>query len=106
MIDKNTPGRKQLIARIGAVTEELTRMDDEFDAEREIDTEDPMADTPARPSNKLDSLVHDCAGEMASEVNNNGMEGQLEFLLRNGWTPGDILGRVKIEMENTNEDDD
>ena len=103
MIDRNTPGRKKLIAKISALTDELERLDDDFDTENEIDPHDPM-DAFERPSDKLDTLVHDCASEMATEVNNNGQEGQLEFLLRNGWTSEDILGRLKTAAEEVKED--
>jgi hypothetical protein len=47
----------------------------------------------------LDSLVHDCASEQASEVNNGGVESQVNYLLSHGWTPGDVIGRAKMVRE-------
>lgn len=45
----------------------------------------------------LDGLVHDCA----SEINNCGMSVQVAYLLRRGWTPEDIIGRAKMELQDT-----
>jgi hypothetical protein len=47
----------------------------------------------------LDLLVHDSASEQASAVNNNGQAAQVEYLLTNGWTAEDILGRLRIQEE-------
>lgn len=44
----------------------------------------------------LDDLVHDAASEIASAVNNGGMEEQLRFLLEHDWTPEDVLGRLRL----------
>lgn len=54
----------------------------------------------------LDQLVHDCFSEQASEVNNSGRPAQLECLLKNGWTPEDILGRLRIQKEDAAEEED
>jgi hypothetical protein len=43
----------------------------------------------------LDSIVHDAASQMASAANNDGVEGQLDFLIDTcGWTEEDILNGV------------
>jgi hypothetical protein len=47
----------------------------------------------------LDALVHDCASEQASAVNNSGKPAQAEYLLTSGWTAEDILGRLRIQRE-------
>jgi hypothetical protein len=47
----------------------------------------------------LDELVSDCLAEKASETNNAGIPAQLQLLLTSGWTPEDIINRVKMEME-------
>lgn len=47
----------------------------------------------------LDGMVCDCAAEQASEVNNGGVQAQLQYLLEHGWTHADILGRAKIAAE-------
>ena len=54
----------------------------------------------------LDALVHDCFAEQAAEVNNSGRPAQLEHLLKNGWTPEDILGRLRIQKEEAAEEED
>jgi len=51
------------------------------------------------PGESLDALIHDCASEQASAVNNNGQPAQVEYLLTNGWTAEDILGRLRIQKE-------
>jgi len=51
----------------------------------------------------LDVLVIDCSAEVASGVNNCGMPAQLEYLLKNGWTAEDILGRLRINKEEDGE---
>jgi hypothetical protein len=51
----------------------------------------------------LDVLVIDCSAEIASGVNNCGVPAQLEYLLRNGWTADDILGRLRIDKEEDGE---
>lgn len=47
----------------------------------------------------LDSLVHDCASEKASEVNGAGMPAQLSYLLTGGCTPEDIINRARMAKE-------
>lgn len=42
-------------------------------------------------SSILDNLTHDAATHEASVVNNNGIEAQLDFLGRMGWSNDDIL---------------
>lgn len=42
----------------------------------------------------LDELVHDAHSKMASRVNNEGPEGQVDWLLGNGFTPEQILKEV------------
>ena len=54
----------------------------------------------------LDPLVHDCFSEQASEINNSGRPAQLEALLKNGWTPEDILGRLKNPAWGEDEEED
>jgi hypothetical protein len=40
----------------------------------------------------LDDLTHDAASQMASAANNDGVEGQIDFLIETcGWTPEMIL---------------
>ena len=34
----------------------------------------------------LDEMVHDCADNLATDINNMGMKDQVKFLLENGWT--------------------
>ncbi len=51
------------------------------------------------PGESLDALVHDCTSEQASAINNNGQPAQVEYLLTNGWTAEDILGRLRIQKE-------
>jgi hypothetical protein len=43
----------------------------------------------------LDDLVHDTASEIASAVNNEGVEDQVAFLLGANWSGEDILFKVK-----------
>jgi hypothetical protein len=46
---------------------------------------------------ELDSAVHDTAATIASDVNNGGVESQVEFLLKNGWTVETLIGYIKAE---------
>lgn len=78
MIPKDAFSRKQLMERIRMVTEAM--------GEKYAD-------------DALDPLVHDCFSEQASEVNNSGRPAQIECLLKHGWTPEDILGRLRINQE-------
>lgn len=39
----------------------------------------------------LDEMVHDTASDMASNINNGGVESQVAYLLECGWTETDIL---------------
>lgn len=39
----------------------------------------------------LDSVVHDAFSALATEINNDGPEAQVKYLLSNGWTEADIL---------------
>ncbi len=54
----------------------------------------------------LDALVHDCFAEQSAEVNNSGKPAQIECLLKHGWTPEDILGRLRIQKEDAAEEED
>ena len=46
----------------------------------------------------LDDLVHDAASLMASAANNDGVEGQVDFLIETcGWTP-EMLSRGAVEV--------
>jgi len=51
------------------------------------------------PTDVLDELVHEAAAEDAAAINNSGVPSQLEFLVRNGWKPEDILGRISDSKE-------
>ena len=39
----------------------------------------------------LDEPVHNTAGEIACRVNNTGMSGQIDFLLKSGWVGDEIV---------------
>jgi hypothetical protein len=40
----------------------------------------------------LDDIVHDAASRLASNANNEGIDGQLDFLLNTcGWTEEEVL---------------
>lgn len=44
----------------------------------------------------LDDLVHDVASELASNINNDGMSNQLEFLITTcGWSEERILAALE-----------
>lgn len=43
----------------------------------------------------LNEAVLGTSEEVASEANNGGVAAQLDYLLRNGWKPAEILRRVK-----------
>lgn len=44
----------------------------------------------------MDDIVQEAASELASGANNNGIDGQLDFLLETcGWSPEDILNKLK-----------
>lgn len=77
--------RKRLLALIKQITED---MGDQYE------------------DDALDTLVHDCFAEQAAEVNNSGRPAQLECLLKNGWTPEDILGRLRIQKEEAAEEEE
>ena len=47
----------------------------------------------------LDDFVCDTASEIATQVNNSGLEDQVEFLLDNNWSGEDILYKVKEKRE-------
>lgn len=45
----------------------------------------------------LDDITHDAASSLATNANNEGVDGQLEFLLTTcGWSPQDIIDRIGI----------
>lgn len=53
----------------------------------------------------LDGHVHDTASEIASGVNNEGLEAQVEYLLESGtWTPADIIFNAKKTKEENPDD--
>jgi hypothetical protein len=39
----------------------------------------------------MDALVHDAASQAASSVNNEGLDGQVRYLLEQGWTEKNVL---------------
>ena len=39
-------------------------------------------------TSNLDWMVHDCADNLATDINSMGMKDQVKFLLENGWTEG------------------
>jgi len=44
----------------------------------------------------LDDVVHDAASSKASDANNRGIDGQLDFLLDTcEWTPQDVLNALE-----------
>jgi hypothetical protein len=46
-------------------------------------------------SANLDDTVHDAASSLASSANNEGIDGQLEFLMEKcGWSSEDILKAI------------
>lgn len=48
----------------------------------------------------LDSLVHDAANDMASTANNQGMDGQIDFLkIVAGWSEDLILNELRISKD-------
>ena len=53
----------------------------------------------------LDDLVHDVSHEKASEINNGGVDDQLDYLIGCGMTPEDILRLTGAEDGNTNGED-
>lgn len=44
----------------------------------------------------LDEMVHDTASSHASSVNNEGMAGQIFYLLTHGWSEQEIKIRLKV----------
>jgi hypothetical protein len=44
----------------------------------------------------LDELVHEVASEQASNVNNGGIDSQIDYLLQAGWSEKDILERLDV----------
>jgi predicted PilT family ATPase len=52
----------------------------------------------------LDQAVHDAASENASAVNNSGMEGQVEYLLTQGWQGSAIAFQAGEEAQRLVED--
>ena len=47
----------------------------------------------------LDDLIHDVMTEKASEVNNQGIEYQIEFLKSEGYSEEEIKTRIKERAE-------
>jgi hypothetical protein len=50
---------------------------------------------------KLDEFVHDAKSQEASDINNGGIDAQIDYLLENGWTLEGILAALR-NMEKTN----
>lgn len=46
-------------------------------------------------SDALDDMVHDAASEIGSNVNNGGLQSQIEFLLEQGYAESDIRNAVR-----------
>lgn len=66
----------------------------EFKAVKKNELKKALFDKGIEAAN-LDDLVHEAAEELASGANNNGIDGQLDFLLETcGWSPEDILNKV------------
>ena len=53
----------------------------------------------------LDDIVHDTAAGTASDINNTGLERQLNWLLDQGCAPGFILERLDIKDPDLKESD-
>jgi hypothetical protein len=53
----------------------------------------------------LDDIVHDTAASTASDINNSGLERQLNWLLDQGCAPGFILERLGIKAPDLEEPD-
>ena len=45
----------------------------------------------------LDELIHEVAAQTASDINNSGMESQVEFLIKHGWTEQSIVEYLEEE---------
>ena len=45
-------------------------------------------------SNELDDMVHDLASSQGSDANNGDLEGQIEFLLHNGYSEEELEKRL------------
>jgi len=45
-------------------------------------------------SSYFDDFVHNTASIIASKVNNEGIESQIKFLLKNGWSFDDIVSAM------------
>jgi len=43
----------------------------------------------------LDEVVHDAAAHAAATANNNGLQGQVEFLVEQGWAAKEIVKAIK-----------
>lgn len=52
----------------------------------------------------LDEIVHDTTANTAADVNNTGLERQLNWLLDQGCAPAYILGRLGIKDPETEDD--
>ena len=48
-------------------------------------------------ASSLDETVHNEASQQASAANNEGIDGQLDFLMGHGWTPQDIINALEIQ---------
>lgn len=58
-----------------------------------------LSELEGTPEDALDEAVYEAHAEMAAETNNAGMPAQVEFLIRQGWKPADILARAQQATE-------
>ena len=45
----------------------------------------------------LDEIIHEVASQKASDINNSGLKGQVEFLISNDWTEEGIIKYLEEE---------
>jgi hypothetical protein len=48
-------------------------------------------------SASMDEIVHNEASQQASSANNEGIDGQINFLMEHGWTPQNIINALEIQ---------
>lgn len=46
----------------------------------------------------LDCIVHEVCGKRASEINNGGIEKQISFLKKEGWTETNIIESISEDL--------
>lgn len=59
--------------------------------------QEELKDTGNNLAEVLDTVVVAAAQQRATEVNNEGIEEQLGFILESGWSPSDIIFHVRKE---------